>query len=57
MITKIKDLEQPSAERIKQLETFSTELDMAKFKNEYGHSNDFCLDKVLWWCSNMFSTM
>jgi hypothetical protein len=50
-----KSLDQPSAERIKQLEEFSTEFDKDKFDADYGHSEQFSLDKVFWWCCNMFS--
>ena len=32
-------------------------IDLTKFNNNYGHSDDFELDKVLWWCSNIFSTV
>ena len=51
----LQDLDQPSAERIKQIETLSANFNMKDFKTDYGHSDDFALDKVLWWCSNMFS--
>jgi len=51
----LQDLEQPSAERIKKIETFSQDFKPSKFKSEYGHSNDFALDKVFWYCSNLFS--
>ncbi len=52
----LQDLEQPSAERIKQIETFCGQnFDYKKFKSEYGHSNQFSLDKVFWNCSNIFS--
>ncbi len=52
----LQDLEQPSAERIKQIETFCGQnFDYKKFRSEYGHSGEFGLDKVFWNCSNMFS--
>jgi hypothetical protein len=50
-------LEQPNAERIKQIELFTKEFDFNKFEQEYGHSDDFSLEDVLWCCSNMFSTI
>lgn len=51
------DLEQPSAERIKHIEAFSQSYNPKKFNKEYGHSTDFELDKVFWYCSNMFSLL
>ena len=52
-----KDLDQTSAERIKELEKFWKEFDRSGFKTKYGHSNDYSLEDVLWCCSIMFSTM
>lgn len=52
----LQDLDQPSAERIKQIEKFITSFSMKSFQKEYGHSDSFSLDKVLWWCSNMFAS-
>jgi ATP-dependent DNA helicase 2 subunit 1 len=54
-VNMIQKLDQPSAERIQQIEMFSRDLN--KFDDNYGHSDDFELDKVLWWCSNMFSSV
>lgn len=53
----VQDLEQPNAQRIKQLEEFTDRFNLKTFKANYSSSDDFCLDKVLWWCSNMFSTV
>lgn len=51
----LQDLDQPSAERIKKIETFSQEFDASVFNTEYGHSDEFGLDKVFWYCSNLFA--
>lgn len=53
----IQDLNLPNAERIKQIESFTLNFDQKSFQNEYGSSVNFKLDKVLWYCSNMFSTV
>lgn len=51
----LQDLDQPNADRIKEIEKFSQEFDKLSFKSDYGHSDEFGLDKVFWYCSNMFS--
>lgn len=51
------DLSQPNAERIKQIESFTLDFDKNKFQDEYGCSENFQFDKVLWYCSNMFSSI
>jgi ATP-dependent DNA helicase 2 subunit 1 len=49
----LQNLKQPHAECIKQIEHFATSKLKKKF--EYGHSDEFNLDKVFWYCSKMFS--
>ncbi|CAF0845279.1 unnamed protein product [Brachionus calyciflorus] len=56
-IYSLQSLDQPSAERIKEIERFSSNFDFKYFRSEYGNSNEFSLDKVFWWCSNMFSSV
>lgn len=52
---KLQELDQPNADHIKKIENF-TEIKTKKF-SEYGHSDEFNLDKVFWYCSNMFSVV
>jgi ATP-dependent DNA helicase 2 subunit 1 len=55
-IYELQDLDQPNAERIKQIEEFvNQDYNSKMFKRDYGHSESFLMDKVLWWSSNMFS--
>jgi ATP-dependent DNA helicase 2 subunit 1 len=55
-IYEVHSLKEPSAERIKELDKFTTDLNIKKFQNEYGHSDQYSLHKVFWYCSNMFSS-
>ncbi|XP_071954852.1 X-ray repair cross-complementing protein 5-like [Antedon mediterranea] len=50
----LQDLEQPSAARILELESYLTN-DNNGFETKYGHSSSFSVSDALWCCSNMFS--
>jgi len=56
-IYEVHSLKEPSAERIKELDKFTSEFDVKQFRKEYGHSDQYSLHKVYWYCSNMFSTV
>lgn len=49
------DLDQPGAERIKELEALCED-DDKKFSKDFGHSPNFSLSNALWTCQNMFAT-
>jgi len=51
----LQDLDQPSAERILQVENLMEAETLSSFGNEYGHNSTFCLSDALWACSNMFA--
>ncbi|XP_074659916.1 X-ray repair cross-complementing protein 5-like [Tubulanus polymorphus] len=50
----LQDLNQPSAERVLQLEEIMS-YQPEDFKKEYGHNAGFSLSDALWTCSNLFS--
>ncbi|XP_069690270.1 X-ray repair cross-complementing protein 6 [Periplaneta americana] len=51
----LQDLQQPGADKIKQLETILNRPKFDDFENKYGHSNDFAISDALWLCQQIFA--
>lgn len=55
-VTVLQDLEQPNADKIKQLEKMLKSKNFDDFANKFGHSDDFAMSDALWLCQSTFSS-
>ncbi|CAD5120731.1 DgyrCDS9292 [Dimorphilus gyrociliatus] len=54
-ISVVKNLEQPGADTVSDLEKFIEDEDYEEFKDNYGSSDTYQLSDAFWTCSNLFS--